>query len=73
MATSNYQQNERKLRKIIHVITVTKEELDNSIIETRYSIEFYSQLLPRNLPGQRNAWDTTLVTIYSVLQVLHNN
>ena len=73
MATNNFQQNEMKLRKIVEAIGIEKEELDESMTETKYIIEVYSRILYDNLPDTRNTLSGTPLTTYSVLQVMHNN
>ena len=73
MATYHYQQNEMKLRKIVRSITDAKAELEESICATKKIIDTYKLLLPNQLPGHTTTYSRTLVTTYSVLQVLRNS
>ena len=73
MASYHYQQNKRKLRKIVKSITDAKTELEESISATKKIIDTYKLLLPTQLPGHTTTYDRTPVTTYSVLQVLRNS
>ena len=73
MVTNNIRQHERKLRKIVKVIEISKEGLEKTITETSYTIEVYSCIFPEILPGTRDKWSLTPLTTYSVLQFLCNN
>ena len=72
MASYHYQQNERKLRKIVKSITDAKAELEESICVTKKIINTYKLLQLNQLTGHTTTYNKTPVTTYSILQVLRN-